>query len=218
MFEWRVIPSIARLYTLDHCLRFGRHPSNLIPHTVCEFPADFADWELGVSVRLPAIDLNQTPSQVIKGRTHIMNGVTDNKGNVRLHFPRTPSELEDFFSSLRINLADDALDISLIEGTMDEGINAALQGFEVCLRPLHLEPTAFKCNCHELYYTYEKRWEDGQKETKDTKGARNSHTHKRRIRAKSKRSRKARQITSLKPEEVASQTGNAHRLGDYTAL
>lgn len=212
-----VVPSEARLFTLNHCLRFRRHPSNLTPHMVCEFPADFADWELGVATRLSTIVLNQTPGQVVKGRAQVMNDITDNGSKGRGYFPRTPSELKDFFASLRINLADDALDISFIEGTTPEGINAALQGFEVCLRPMQLKPTAVQCNCHVLYSEYEKGQEDGQEDTEDSQRPRDSHTHEGRVRAESKRSCKAQQITASKPEEVASETGHAHRLGDYSA-
>jgi len=220
--SFRPFTSIARLQPLDSCDVFRAYSSEIFT-----FPLSFdattslvklfykvLNWKLRSLYLLLGIEVGQLINEVIESSPKVIDDFAhddtiyswgefwgefkDKKGN-RISPPLRPYKLCLFGSTLEILL--------------DKDTDSSFQIQQVFICPTEPLISAIQ-RVHMLYYHCGGK---SGKATKDTKGTRDSYTDTRRVREKSKKGNKPRQITTSQPEGVTPQTSPDHHHGGYNA-
>jgi len=159
------VPSMKRLIPLDHCLGLGRHPLSLNAEVTLESLGVGMDREAGSVSGDLTIELDQAPSQVVKGRSPIVDSVSKDKSQRRPERSQLALIEEQLLASLWVEITGDVLNI----GTLDE-FDASLYGIEVTLSTSQFSSCTVQCD-HGLYYDHEP--EDFKREADNRQGRRN---------------------------------------------
>jgi len=220
--SFRPFTSIERLQPLDSCDVFRAYSSEI--HTLplsCDVTDSLVklyfrvlNWKLRSLYLLLGIEAGQLINKIIESSPKVIDDFayddtkyswgefwreSENKKGSRTSPPLKPYKLCLFGSTLEILIEKDT--------------NSPMQINDVVICPTEPLISAIQ-RVHMLYYHCGGK---SGKETKDTKGTRDSYTDTRRVRAKSKKGNKPRQITPSQPEEVTPQTLPDHHRGDYNA-
>ncbi len=143
-------------------------------------------------------------NNIIKCTSQVMYEITEHNGNHRIRLLSDMEASPDFILSIRHPDRDGCVRLA---ACVPHGF--FLDVYHVLLCPLVFEPPIF---IHDvLQYPY---GEESGKDTKDSKGARDTRAHKRRIPRQPKEGSK---VNASQPEEVKPQTSSSPRSGDYTA-
>lgn len=216
------IPCLIRLQTMNDCPLVIGQTNSINPDS---FGFSWADvpwgstYESTFTIKNGEVDKfaeggvlekPELPEQMVKSRAKVVADISDNKRNIgRNSFKLLKPENILSCIAVSFNLID-----NLVWVSFEKPLNQATHSLEMISCSAEFEKTAIK-RMHMLQYPYGE--ENGRKETKDTRGTRDSHPNTRRIRAQSKKGSKAEQVNASKPVEVTLQTLSAPRFGGYTA-
>ncbi len=169
------------------------------------------NWELIERSWPLTVSKDKLPNEVVKATSEIMEKISCNESEPIIH-------LRERLNRYNIPRAiTPYIENSVVGVLFNPDITIRFENVEVLFGPAEFRPNTCKIcrsNGHILYYPY---GEENGKETKDSKGARNTRAHKERIPRQSKKGSKAEQVNASKPEEVKSQTLSDPRSGGYTA-
>ncbi len=213
--------AIVWLRSLNDCPRIsiGRYPIQDTSLRVFLSELDFLqelipivkNRELIDITRFLTISKDKLPDQMVERRTEVMDKVTDDQSEAQIRFRNrvarydVPGVITPYVEQANIgvyfkpDIKFRFQSVQMLFGPPEFGSNASEVG---------------SSNSHMLYHPY---GEESGKETKDSKGARDTRAHKGRVRAQSQEGCKTRQVNASKPEEVESQTSLVPRSGGYTA-
>ncbi len=215
-FEQITTTAVVWLQPLDTCLMFRAKQLNHILPLSVEFPSAQKDWKLKPLIPCDCFGFVRTIQEgklidnMIECRTQVMGNLSNMNSPVKRKWRTIYFSAIDILTRYRILLCPD----NAIMGILEKDILHRPKSVNFSLCSSNLEAWAIE-RMHMLYYLQGDTY--GRKEAKDSKGTRDTRTHKRRIRAQSEKGGEDRQVNAPKPEEVASQTSHAHHSGGCTA-
>lgn len=194
------ISSVVRLQPLNECLGLvGSYITDASQSILSESNIGLIDWEHSFSIGKGGT--SQFPSNIIEGRPHVMDAVSNHKGQVTDGEFLGIDEARMIDPIFRISITHDGVGVAV-----EEVPNRLFDKFQMVFGPL----TLFE----DSVDGWHGESENGE-ETENAEGRRNSHSEAGRLLQESEESRHA---FSVPPsEEVASQTASSHHRGDCTA-
>lgn len=216
------IPCLIRLQTMNDCPLVIGQTNSINPDSFGFSRADVpwgSTYESTFTIKNGEVDKfaeggvlekPELPEQMVKSRAKVVADISDNKRNIgRNSFKLLKPENILSCIAVSFNLID-----NLVWVSFEKPLNQVTHSLEMISCSAEFQKTAIK-RMHMLKYPY---GEESEKNTKNPeRGVRDTHTHKGRIRAKSKKGSQTKQVNASKPEEVESQTSHALCSGGYTA-
>jgi len=159
----------------------------------------------------------ESPSQVIEGASEVMDDITELHPDIfakrgcfkNIHGVFSPPPFVDSSNRVGIRIGLHSHSESIL-GWVEGFGDVLIKLVKLTTCPIELVEGIIQ-RMHMLYYP---NGEENGKETKDSKGARNTRAHKRRV---PRKPQKGNQDITSKPEEVKPQTLPDHHCGDCNA-
>jgi hypothetical protein len=175
----RVIPCLIRLQTLDCCpLGIGQSVDNIFANIAGSISFEkslvIPDWECGVSAERRILKNQESPKQVVKGRPQVITNISNKQRN----YSRDSFQLlkpEQALSCLSLSYK---LDDGFIGLTLKEPLHQVINDLEMLISSAELEKRAIQ-RVHMLQYPQGEA--NGEKDAKDSEGARDTRAHKERV-------------------------------------